>query len=287
MRIYKEDVLLEKEDVFIQKNHILKGTKEDKHTHEFIELVYILSGSGEHIINDKKYPVEKGNILFINFNQVHSYTTDSDMDFFNLIMKPEFINKKLLNSRNIYEIFYLLLSEEFGEMENDMPIVKLSGTETIMMDRLCENCLYEYDNKKKGYLSVIRNYIQIVFTLIMRNINRGDVTRKYIRPLLLDIVKFIDENYGEKITIKSLADKCFYNTAYFSTIFKECYGTSCRTYIKEKRLSEAIELLKNTNLSVEEIMAKVGYNDRSLFYRHLKKFSGQTPGDIREKNNIK
>ena len=282
MKVYKEDVLLKNEDVFIQKNHIPKGTKEDKHTHEFIELVYILSGSGEHIINDKKYQVEKGNILFINYGQVHSYTTSSDMDFFNFVMKPEFINKQLLNSRNIYEIFYLLLPDEFGKMDDDMPIVKLSGTETIMMDRLSENCLYEYENKKKGYLSVIRNYMEIVFTLIMRNINKGDIADKYIRPLLLDIVKFIDENYGEKITIKSLADKCFYNTSYFSTVFKECYGTSCRTYIKEKRLSEAIELLKNTDMSVEEIMANVGYNDRSLFYRHLKKYSGYSPNEIRK-----
>ena len=118
--------------------------------------------------------------------------------------------------------------------------------------------------------------------MIMRNMNKTNFPTKYIKPLLLDIVKFIDENYDKKITVKSLADKCFYNPTYFSTVFRERYGTSCQNYIKEKRLSEAIKLLKNSCLSVEEIMGKVGYNDRSLFYRHLKKFSGYSPSEIRE-----
>ena len=47
---------------------------EPKHMHDYIELVYVFSGSGMHYVNDIPYHLSRGSLLFIDFGQVHEYT---------------------------------------------------------------------------------------------------------------------------------------------------------------------------------------------------------------------
>ena len=286
MRVYTESEMINSaEDIFVQKIANRAGVVEGVHNHEFVELVYILSGRAEHFINDKRYELSKGNILFINYNQTHSYNALTELEFVNLLLKPEFMSDSLLNSKNIYEIFYLFLSDEFNNIEDIIPVVKLNGKEMVMIERVINNCIEEFNAKETGYLNILKGYMQIVFNMIIRNMHQNTESVKYIHSTLDNIISFIDKNYGQKITVEMLAERCFYNTAYFSRVFKECYGQSCSSYIKQKRLTEAIRLLKETDLSVENIIEKIGYSDKSVFYRHLKAFTGQTPSSIRK--NVK
>ena len=77
-----------------------------RHTHNFVELVYIYSGEGTQEIDCKTYHVKKGDLLFINFGQSHSISM-SDMEFVHILLKPEFMSENLINSRDIFEIFAL------------------------------------------------------------------------------------------------------------------------------------------------------------------------------------
>ena len=56
---------------------------------------------------------------------------------------------------------------------------------------------------------------------------------------------------------------------------------SLTEYINRKRVDMAIELLKSSDLSVDEISAKVGFYDRSTFYHVFSKITGKTPSDYR------
>jgi len=70
------------ENINISKQTIYKS--EDIHTHEFIEIVYIFSGSGKQTIDQAEYNVKKGDLLFINCGQTHSFQTQSTMSFYNI-----------------------------------------------------------------------------------------------------------------------------------------------------------------------------------------------------------
>ncbi len=275
------------EDVFIQKNFIPRHTVEEPHTHEFVELVYVLSGEMENYVDNRKYILTKGDILFINYNQVHRYVAQTDLSFVNLLLKPEFMSKKLINSRNIYEIFYLFISGEMEDIESNRPGIRLTGKEMIMLERIIDNCIDEFQGKQKGYLNILHGYMQIIFNIIIRNMGQWHDSVKRIKPALNDIIRYIDEHYNQKLTVEALAKRCFYNTSYFSRVFRECCGKSCTAYIKEKRLTEAVSLLENTNLPVEEIIRQVGYSDKSLFYKQLKEFAGMTPTRLRTEYSCK
>ena len=56
---------------------------EPKHMHDYIELVYVFSGSGMHYVNDIPYHLSRGSLLFIDFGQVHEYTCLDNMSYVN------------------------------------------------------------------------------------------------------------------------------------------------------------------------------------------------------------
>ena len=79
---------------------------------------------------------------------------------------------------------------------------------------------------------------------------------------------------------ETLSEKCFYNPAYFGRVFHECYGISFKDYIKRRRINEAVRLIKETDLTIEEIISQVGYTNRSEFYRVFTNQCGMTPTDL-------
>lgn len=67
-----------------------------KHTHDYIEVIYMCSGSTTHIINDNKVVLEKGELLFLGMNAVQEILPAKENDVaVNFIILPEFFNKAL------------------------------------------------------------------------------------------------------------------------------------------------------------------------------------------------
>ncbi len=97
------------------------------------------------------------------------------------------------------------------------------------------------------------------------------------------VLRYIDENLDQKITLQSAAGHIYKNSSYLSRLFKQHTGMSFTDYLIRRRLDTATELLENTNLSVEEISEKIGIDNVSYFYQFYKRETGKTPRDIRRR----
>lgn len=258
--------------------------EELEHTHEFIEIVYIMSGSGQHYINHNCFDVERGDLLIINFNQTHSYYSDNGMTIINCLLEPKFISEELIDSENAFEMLTLNLFEDFdGTILKLIPKVCFRGKDLIEVETIFERMISEFNEKNIGYKTALKGYLNVLLTKTfrgMKNADKGNVLQ-HVNKITPDILKYIEGKCFEKISLTELASKCFYNPSYFSKIFKECYGKSLTDFIYEKRMNEAIRLLKESNLSIEDICYSVGYKDRKQFYKIFKKYVGKTPNEFR------
>lgn len=277
-----EDLLKPEENINIQK--CFTEENEQIHTHNFIEIVYILSGNGQHFVNDICYSVERGDLLFINFQQTHSIFSLGGMTYVNCLLKPEFISRELVDSENAFEILALAAFEDFGgRVDKTTPKVSFRGKDLIEIEIIIEQMLKEFDEKRIGYKAALKGYMSVLLTKIFREMRSSDMAGilQHVHKIAPEILKYIEENFFEKITLKELAQKCFYNPSYFSRIFKEYYGKNLTDFIHEKRVSEAMRLLKETSLSIEDICYAVGYKEKKQFYKIFKEHMGITPSRVR------
>lgn len=251
-----------------------------EHKHDFFEFVYTLKGTCTHYIDGKEYNVKHGDMLFINRNQTHSYEPSDVNEFVNILINPEFIGKELMNTESLITLFSHSMFEEFETMDAFFSqCVHFSGSERSEIDTVVEMLIREHREKNIGYKSVMQGGIRILFSRMLRALQSKDTaSAENTDELLNEIKNYIDENFDKKITLSEIAEKSFYNPIYFGNLLKKHFGKSFSTYIKEKRVSRASELLRDTDKSIDEVMSLVGYNDKKLFYAHFKEMYGTTPG---------
>ncbi len=97
------------------------------------------------------------------------------------------------------------------------------------------------------------------------------------------ILKFVENNYMEKITIEDVAKEVNLSQSHFMKYFKNTMGTSFIDYLNEYRLTMASRLLISSDSSILDIAAEVGFDNLSYFNRSFKKRFQQTPREYRKR----
>lgn len=98
------------------------------------------------------------------------------------------------------------------------------------------------------------------------------------------IAAFIQDNYGEDFSRTELADKAYMSESKFGRAFKERFGQSVTSYVKDIRMSKAAELLRNNpDLSITDIALFVGYGNVVHFARMFRQVYGLSPLQYRRK----
>ena len=106
------------------------------------------------------------------------------------------------------------------------------------------------------------------------------VSRKRLE--LVEIKNYLDEHYTEKIVLDDLAERYYINKYYLTKIFKETYDSTINGYIIAKRITRAKQLLRFTDMTVDEIGAAVGMGDANYFSRTFRKVEGISPREYRK-----
>ena len=285
MKNYKVCDYLDKDfELSVKKCRKLSGKNTPIHTHEFAEMVYIFSGEEEHYIDGRKYLLKRGTLLFINYGSTHEAYYNTDSEHFDIYLSPEFLSNELVNSTNFLDILTLSQFDEFHcSQDTDLSSVIFTGEDLLLVETLLKTIEREYKDKSLGRKAIIRGCLQILISLMIRQLTfTKESTCENTQTLSEDILKFINANYNEKLTISDLAKKSFYNPAYFGRIFKECYGISFKDYLKNLRITEAISLVQETNLSINDIMIKVGYTNKTEFNKLFIEKTGYTPSALRK-----
>lgn len=273
-------------DVFVKYDERTPASRvELEHKHDYVELVYIKCGEVTHFINNVSYKVSRGDLLFINYGETHSFSIDSDkVEYYNFYVKPEFIGANMISTENINDIFLALLPDGAAEIQKKRKTscVRISGNERVEIELIAKK-MYDECMKNEPCRDIVLNaYMRIVFSKLIRELLKDTGSE---RPNLLteDILKYIDNNFTSSISATDLANHCFHNPAYLGRVFKSVYGKSLKAYIREKRMQYAYELICETDLSIEEIYRRVGYNCKTQFYKDFKGIYGGLPGAIRKK----
>ena len=129
----------------------------------------------------------------------------------------------------------------------------------------------------------INEKLAVLLTLLMeQSWHPESVTVSRKRMELVEIKNYLDEHYTDKISLDDLAERFFINKFYLSKIFKETYGTTVNNYLISKRITRAKQLLRFTDMTVDEVGVTVGVGDANYFSRMFRKVEGISPREYRK-----
>lgn len=100
-------------------------------------------------------------------------------------------------------------------------------------------------------------------------------------------IKYINENYNKDLNMAVVSNYISMNYSLFSQTFKQYTGSNFVDYLKNLRINEAKRLLEETDLRVNEVSYKVGYNNEKHFMKIFKNTAGVSPSQYRKNTQLK
>lgn len=146
------------------------------------------------------------------------------------------------------------------------------------------------DLKSKAFkIETMDEFYHLIFKIIkdkLQSKNENEIDLKY-KVIAEQVVDIIINNYSDSsLCTNQIAVMMKINCRRMSRIFKDFNGVSVADYISEVRLQKAAELLENTQISVYEIIDKIGLENESYFYKMFKARFGYTPKEYSMLKNV-
>lgn len=249
----------------------------DSHSHDFHKIIICLSGNVTYIIEGKSYTLSPWDILLVPRNKIHHSKTDSVVAYERIVL---FINDDFLKNACKNDI----LSQGFSYVEqNGKCLFHANSDRRKEISRCCE--LIEKASSENAPDSEI--LCESSFITLMIHINRlinseGGYEGSVDDKKLDGIISYINENFTQQLSIDSIAHKFYISRSYLMQKFKSVTGGSIHSYITQKRLALAMEMLRD-GARANDAASACGFSDYTVFYKSFKKAYNQSPADIKTK----
>lgn len=251
---------------------------------DFSELVIVLNGTANHIVNSEKYFIKKGDVFIINRNTFHGYDSASDFRICNIMYKPKHLHQvgnDLKESAGYQALF--VIEPSLAKEYNFQSKLQLSLADYEKVEEIIFDMVNEYHNKNQGYQTMLYSHFMGLVVFLSR---QYDLNSSGLKENLINIAKavsYMENNFQEHINLKDMADKAGLSVRHFDRSFKEHYKTTPMNYLLRLRIQYACLLLRKSKSKISDIAYESGFDDSNYFTRQFKKIMGVSPKDYRSK----
>ncbi len=276
---------INKNDVIVQYG-LLKSNFQ-LHSHDFTELVIVLGGKGHHIIEKKKYPLQKGDIYVITEDMVHGYEICERLELINILFNPkevliEEIRQGLTGYRAMFEIEPLYRFEKDFSAKHTLDILNLKE-----IVHLCD----EIRPLSEIHIDENRILVKTLLNVLIAKLSTLYINQNEPKPkqlvMLSEVIDYIESHLSEDIDTPTLSKKAGFSTRHFNRLFKDIFGVTPKQYIMSLRLIEACKLLKESDMTISQLSAQCGFPDSSYFAQLFLKRFQITPTEYRKDSGKK
>ncbi|MBQ4631092.1 MAG: PocR ligand-binding domain-containing protein [Clostridia bacterium] len=176
-------------------------------------------------------------------------------------------------------IAYLILGQMKKE-EDFSAVEKYISDLELDIDALKEN----YD-KMTVYDEQRFKSIANLATMLTKYIMLESMLKPGVNAYVEKAVAFIENNIENPLSIQEISKGVSVSKTALYKYFHEYFDCTVSEYVNRRRVEKSVDMLKNTNLSIEIISQKVGFVSTSYFSRIFKAQKGITPLKFRKDNN--
>lgn len=247
----------------------------EPHAHDMEELVISLQGKIEHFINFKSTIYNAPLISYVTKGKSHRITFlhDNELNYpqgWIFRFKSEFIPESRFQ---LYAGYHEYATIELAENKHFTQIVKL-----------CE-IMYEIASQEVPDYAILRSLLSSLFIMI-------ESERKKSASMKMDqscsqhitfrtFLQILEDNFRRDVNVDFYAEKLNMSSRNLNIICQNILQKSVSEIIETRKLTEAKELLMNSEKTIAEIGFELGYNEKSYFSNVFKKKAGVTPSEFR------
>lgn len=152
------------------------------------------------------------------------------------------------------------------------------GVHPIYIDRVSSDFAAKIE--RAAVVKEIYELMREMFSSYCRLVYKHS-TQKY-SAVVKSAVLMIDSDISAEMSLRILAEKLGITSGYLATVFKRETGKTVSEYIRDRRISHAVHLLRTTSLQIQTVAMHCGIMDVQYFSKLFKKQIGKTPKEYRD-----
>jgi AraC family L-rhamnose operon regulatory protein RhaS len=264
------EVILPPHGVFVLESHHAPGFRMAAQCHDFLEIFYVLGGTGAFHIGGWTFPCQKGDLVAVPMRRVHRIEDDpaEPLALYGICVAP-----------HVWRHEPTLLDQLPA---GPLPISKLLAAQ-VRSD--LRRLLFEQTLARPGSYVLILGLTLELLALLARNccgtaparLCRADAQLSGHRQAVARYVAELPHRFFEANDLDHTAAELGMSRRRFTHLFRLAAGTSWSTYLTRLRIDYACQLLRDTGRSIVAIAFECGYEDLSSFYRAFKRQTGWPP----------
>lgn len=248
-----------------------RGTNVNYHYHDFCKVVFLLSGSGHYTVQGRRYLLTPGDIVLVGHRCVHKPEFEAGFLYKRVILyiSPELLERNSTEHYSLAEVF----SGERGH-------VLRPAEDAMERIRSLAQQMEEEMSDARGESAILA---RCTLLRLLVEIERAMRSEAELPPPLaprdgkiLEIVRYLEENFAEDIPIDDLAKRFYISKYHMMRRFREDVGTSIHSFLSDKRLFAARELIQS-GVPATDACYRCGFRSYSAFSRAYGKRFNATP----------
>jgi YesN/AraC family two-component response regulator len=246
---------------------------QELHRHDFYYLLALKKGKGNHEIDFRKYGISDYNVFFMRPGQVHKLLLKSGSRGYLM----EFGSSFYFSMHNLVSQFISKTSDSSRFVMPEKKFQKLYGTLT--------NIYQEYLGRNDNYHHIIKAYLDIFFMELIRVADDriSAPANLYLQEQFYAFLDLVTKHVSNKKRSSDYASLMNLSPWQLNAIIKSSVGKTSSAVINEYIVLEAKRYLLATSQQINQIGARLGYEDVSYFIRFFRKQTGYTPDAFRQK----
>ncbi len=261
------------------------GEKTQLHTHDYIELAYVVKGEFKQRILDKDIVFHEGEFCLIDKNCFHQdYLTNTDAVILFLGIENGMFTEimdETISTQKVIAFLQTALAKQ-KDLQQYLHFRPTEEGKVEMEEALCL-LVKELHNNSIGFSYICKGLLLRIFHILSSkyDFSLSKEQQKTMNSILFEeICDYIYHNYST-VSIGQLVSIFHFQEDYFNRLFKKKTGMTYSAYVQQVRLNKAEKLLCNTTKSISEISELIGYHNKGYFYKIFQEKYGMTPQQYR------